>query len=159
MILEVSDYEILWRISQLIDKGCFKYIDYTANEFFKYLLDEWDIGKIKVFVSINDKKEIDGFVICSLIKDIVRKKNQVFIDLAYVDKEAPKETGQELLNRVEDYAKSLNIDEICGYSLKGERAMFKKYGFELDYSVFIKRIKNMEVKSETKETTNSSRNS
>ncbi|MGE4358054.1 MAG: hypothetical protein AB7E08_05860 [Candidatus Omnitrophota bacterium] len=145
-IFEVDNYEVLWRISRLIDKGVFKGLDYTADDFFRYLIENFDKDAIKVFASVNGTNQIEGFVICSLAKNVIRNTPQVFIDLAYIDKKVDKNVGLELLKKIEDYARKLNINEICGFSLKGERAVFDKYGFELDYKAYIKRLDKQEVK-------------
>lgn len=145
MIVEVKDYNILWRISRLIDKGIFKQIDCNGDDFFRYLIDEFDREKIKVYASVNGNKKMEGFVVCSLSKSLVTNKPEVFIDLAYVDKDADKNIGKELLNKVEDYSRSLGIDKITGYSLKGERSMLKKYGFDLEYKSYCKTVKPKEA--------------
>ncbi len=147
MIIDVKHYETLFRISLLIDKGVFKHIDYTSDQFFKYLLERWDKDQIRVFAAV-DKGNILGFAVCSVQENVIRKKPQVFIDLAFVSNDAPKETGIDLMTRIEDFARELKIDEITAFSLKGERSMFRKYGFGVDYTAFIKKIgeKNVEVK-------------
>lgn len=139
MIIDVKHYETLFRISLLIDKGAFKHIDYTSEQFFKYLLERWEKDQIRVFAAV-DKGNILGFAVCSVEENIIRKKARVFIDLAFVDKDAPKDTGTKLMERIEQFAREINTDEITAFSSKGERSMFKKYGFELDYHVFIKKI-------------------
>lgn len=138
MITEVKDYYILYRISRLIDKGLFEGIGYSADDFLKYLMDKTETDKIKVFASIENNK-INGFAVCSLAKDIVRDKPQVFIDLAYIE---PKSngTGALIMKKIEEYARFLKVNELCGYSLRGEKSMFKKYGFNLDYRVYIKKL-------------------
>lgn len=143
MIIEVNDYEILWRISRLADSGIFKGMDYSSDELFRYLIERFDSDKIKVFASV-EGNAIQGFVICSLARGVIKKNPQVFIDLAYTDKKADKSLGLELMNRVEEYAKSLKINEVCGFSLKGERGMFDKYGFTLDYKCYKKTLKEEE---------------
>ncbi len=138
MIVEVKDYYILWKISRLIDKGVFKDIGYTADEFFVYLRDKWDDERIKVFAYI-DNGEIKGFAVCSLVRGMVRKVPQVFIDLAYIKKGEPK-IGDKIVERIEKYAKELKVNEITGYSQRGERAIFRKYKFDLDYTVYTKKL-------------------
>ncbi|HDP36815.1 MAG TPA: hypothetical protein ENN27_02940 [Candidatus Atribacteria bacterium] len=139
-IVEITDYALLYRISLLIDRGAFKFIDYDSQSFFRYLIDRFDEDKIKVFASVNGSNTIEGFAICSLTEDIIRKTPQIFIDLAYIAKKADKTVGNELMKKIEDYAKTLKIDEICGFSLKGEKSMLDRYGFELDYRAYIKKL-------------------
>jgi len=143
MITEVNDYEILWHISRLADSGVFKGLDYNANDLFRYLIERFDSDKIKVFAAI-EENNIQGFVICSLARGVIKKTPQVFIDLAYINKKADKSVGPQLMKKIGEYAKSLKINEVCGFSLKGEKGMFDKYGFTLEYKCYKKDLKEEE---------------
>jgi DNA-binding Lrp family transcriptional regulator len=146
MIKEATDYKLLYRISRLVDSGVFKGIDYTGDEFFRYLIDKFDEDRVKVFVSIKEDKlnKLEGFAICSLVKGDIREVPQVLIRLAYVDKKAGKDTGEKLMNKIEAYAGELKVDEVCGYSLRGTKSMYKRYGFNLDYKCYIKKLEKRE---------------
>jgi len=138
MILDVRDYYQLYKISKLIDSGEFKEIDFTAQTFFQYLIDNFDRDKIKVFVNV-ENKEVNGFVICSLSQDVVTQRPEVFIDLAWVKKGTDGKIGEELLKKVEDYTKSLKLSRVSGFTLRGqEGAMFKKYGFKRYSTIMVK---------------------
>lgn len=150
MIYEVKDYYLLHRISRLIDKGIFKDLNYTADQFFNYLIERFDKDKIKVFASVKNKR-IEGFGVCSLNKDLITGKPEVFIDLGWVDKKAERKVAKELLKKIEDYAKSLNISRITGYTKKDLRGIYKKYGFLKDYIVVYKELKKEDSHEQVKE--------
>lgn len=138
MITETKDYYILYRISRLVDAGIFEGIDFTAQTFFSYLINRADKDKIKVFVNV-ENKEINGFAICSLSEDVVTQRPEVFIDLAWVKKGVDGKVGKDLLEKIEDYAKSLNLNRISGFTLRGqEDAMFRKYGFRRYSTIMVK---------------------
>ena len=144
MIYNVIDYFQLYKISQLIDSGEFKDIEFTANTFFHYLIDNFDKDRIQVFVNVEDK-EIDGFVICSLSQDVVTQRNEVFIDLTWIKKGTDGNIGKELLEKVEDYARKLNLTRISGFTLRGEqKAMFAKYGFRPYSTIMVKDLNGKE---------------
>jgi len=130
VVVEVKDYDILWRISRLVDTGAFGKLGYTADEFFRYLIDNFDQGEIKVFAYIKDKK-IVGFVVCSVSENLISGEKEVFIDLAWVDRHADGKVGKDLLKKVEVYTRGLNLKKISGYTtLTKERAILRKYGFK-----------------------------
>jgi len=138
LILDVRNYYQLYKISQLINLGDFKDIDFTAQTFFQYLIDNFDRDKIKVFVNV-ENKEINGFVICSLSQDVVTQRPEVFIDLVWVKKGIDGNIGDDLLKKVEDYTKSLKLSRISGFTLRGEEgAMFRKYGFRPYSTIMVK---------------------
>lgn len=142
MIFHIIDYYQLYKLSRLIDLGEFKEIDFTANTFFQYLIDNFDKDKIKVFVNV-ENKEINGFVICSLSQDVVTQRPEVFIDLAWTKKGTNGKIGEELLGKVEDYARGLKLSRISGFTLRGqEGAIFKKYGFRRYSTIMVKDLKD-----------------
>ena len=143
MIYNVIDYFQLYKLSRLIDSGEFKGIDFTAQTFFQYLIDNFDQDKIKVFVNV-EKKEINGFAICSLSQDVVTRRPEVFIDLAWIKKGTDGRIGEDLLEKVEDYARSLKLSRISGFTLREqEGAMFKKYGFRRYSTIMVKDLKQV----------------
>lgn len=139
-IIEVKDYEILYRISRLIDKGEFK-VNYTADDFFRYLIKEIEETKmLKVFASISPEAQMQGFIIVSVTRDLVRDIRSLFIDLAWVEKSAGAEIGPALLERAEDFAREIGITQLVGYSQKGEKSMLKRYGFDVNYTSYVKPV-------------------
>lgn len=141
MIYNVIDYHLLFKLSRLIDLGEFKGIQFTAATFFHYLMDRFDTDKIKVFVSV-ENKEINGFVICSVSRDVVTERPEVFIDLAWTKKGTNGNVGAGLLKKAEEYTLSLNLSRISGFTLRGqERGMFKKYGFTKYSTIMVKDLK------------------
>lgn len=143
MIYDVIDYFQLYKLSRLIDLGEFKEIDFTANTFFQYLIDNFDKDKIKVFVNV-ENKEINGFAICSLSQDVVTQRPEVFIDLAWTKKGTNGKIGEELLGKVEDYARGLKLSRVSGFTLRGqEKAIFAKYGFRPYSIIMVKDLKQL----------------
>lgn len=148
MIFPVIDYHQLYKLSRLIDMGEFKDIDFTAETFFHYLIDRFDVDRVKVFVS-SENREINGFVICSLSEDVVTQRPEVFIDLAWVKRGSDGKIGQELLKKVEEYARALKLNRISGFTLRGqEGAMFKKYGFRKYSVIMVKDLDGKDTKAE-----------
>jgi len=143
LIYNVIDYHQLYKLSRLIDLGEFKGIDFTAETFFHYLIDRFDKDRIKVFVNV-ENKEINGFAICSLSQDVVTERPEVFIDLAWIKKGTNGKVGEELLEKVEDYTRKLNLSRISGFTLRGqEKAMFGKYGFRRYSTIMVKDLKQV----------------
>jgi len=150
VVVEVKNYEILWRISRLVDTGVFGKLGYTADDFFHYLIDNFDNEQIKVFAYIDNQK-IEGFTICSVSENLISGKLELFIDLAWVDKHAKGDVGKKLLRRVEDYARELKLNKVSGYTtLTKERAILRKYGFKNE-AIIMSKILEEEGKNGTAE--------
>ncbi|HPV97937.1 MAG TPA: GNAT family N-acetyltransferase [Spirochaetota bacterium] len=138
-IVLVKDYELLWKISRMVDTGKIESVNYTADEFFRYLIDRQDANKIQVIVAL-EGKEILGFGVYSIHHNIISGKDTAFIDVVYIDPTAPKDCGPQMLERVEEFARQHKLDEIGCYSKKRERGMWAKYGFVIDYTVYKKKL-------------------
>ncbi len=138
-IVNVTDYELLWKISRMVDTGKIESVNYTADEFFRYLIDNMDARKIQVIVAI-EGKDILGFGVYSIHKNIISEKLQAFIDIVYIDPHAPKDCGPKMLDKVEEFARMHKLDEIGCFSKKRERGMWLKYGFVIDYTVYKKKV-------------------
>lgn len=148
MIVDVKDYDILYRISRMVGLKEFeKMSDYTADQFFRYLIDRFDSDSIKVFAYTNGKKSLEGVAVCSKTTSVVGDKPQLFIDFAWLDKQMPKEARLKLWEAVEDYARALGTDEVVAYTTLQGRGLFSTYGFKRDFTAYIKKIP--EKKKET----------
>jgi len=136
-IYTVTDYDMLWKISRFADK--IDGLNYTADEFFKYLIDNSDAHKIEVIASVEGSMML-GFGVYSIHENVISGKRQAFIDLTYIDPKAPKDTGPLMLDKVDEFARKHGLDEIGCYSKKREKGMWAKYGFVIDYTVYKKQV-------------------
>ena len=136
-IFTTTDWDMLYRVSRFA--AHVEGLNYTADEFFKYLIDGAEAHKIEVIVSVEGDKML-GFGVYSIHENLISGKRQAFIDLTWIDPAAPKDTGPLMLEKVEDFARKHGLDEIGCFSRKREKGMWAKYGFTIEYTIYKKTV-------------------
>lgn len=143
MIVEIHDYKMIWKIAKTVDlkRGEFYgRVGYTGDQLFKYLIEKKVDDLIAVYVSFSEDK-INGFIVLSVVEDALTRKKQVFFNLAWVSPEAGVEVGDELMKIAHEYARALGINEVNAHSSRNSKAMFKRFGFEEEYTSLTIKVK------------------
>lgn len=82
-----------------------------------------------------EENEPIGFVTCEIVEPYNPK---AFIAFAYM--KPGKKGGQEMLLKIEDWAKEKDIHKLLFHTRRSPRAFVRKYGFTLSKSILEKEI-------------------
>ena len=110
--------------------------------FLKYISMGLAYGKCIIFVTFNEKQDLNACVVL-LLKDNPIQGKVIWIEWAWTDGKDLK-LGLKIFEKVEDLAQRLKADKIAGAMTRGLRAVSKRYGLNTAYTV-IEKIMKKEV--------------
>jgi len=114
--------------------------------FIKYITRLFAYGRCVVFVTFNEKQELNSCVVM-VINNHPIKGRILFIEWAWCDKEAGFSLGKNVMKDIDHLAMDLQMDKIAGAMsrTRGFKGLFRKYGFIKAYCVVEKNVKEMKV--------------
>jgi len=136
----VSQANVITRICMTL-----KYAEKEAIDpyiFLKYISMGLAYGKCIIFVTFNEKQDLNACVVL-LLKDNPIQGKVVWIEWAWTDGKDLK-LGLKIFEKVEDLAQKLKADKIAGAMTRGLKAVSKRYGLNTAYTV-IEKIMKKEV--------------
>jgi len=110
--------------------------------FLKYISMGLAVGKCIIFVTFNEKQDLNACVVL-LLKDNPIQGKVIWIEWAWTDGKDLK-LGLKIFEKVEDLAQKLKADRIAGAMTRGLKAVSKRYGLHTAYTV-IEKIMKKEV--------------
>ena len=133
----VSQANVITRICMTL-----KYAEKEAIDpyiFLKYISMGLAYGKCIIFVTFNEKQDLNACVVL-LLKDNPIQGKVVWIEWAWTDGKDLK-LGLKIFEKVEDLAQKLKADKIAGAMTRGLKAVSKRYGLNTAYTVIEKIMK------------------
>jgi len=110
--------------------------------FLKYISMGLAVGKCIIFVTFNEKQDLNACVVL-LLKDNPIQGKVIWIEWAWTDGKDLK-LGLKIFQEIEDLAQRLKADRIAGAMTRGLKAVSKRYGLNTAYMV-IEKIMKKEV--------------
>lgn len=114
--------------------------------FLKYVSMGLAFGKCIILVSFNEKQDLNACVVLILKNNPVKGKI-LWIEWAWSDSKDLK-LGLKILEKMEDLARRLKVKRISGAMTRGLKAVSKKYGFKIAYTVIEKKLEGSELNVE-----------
>ena len=114
--------------------------------FLKYISMGLAFGKCIIFVSFNEKQDLNACVVLILKNNPVKGKI-MWIEWAWTDGSDLK-LGLKILKKMEDLAQRIKADRIAGAMTRGLKAVSRKYGFKTAYTVVEKKLEGSELNVE-----------
>ncbi len=134
--ISTTDAEHFKKIFSLIPK--IKDAPYTEKEFKVWWIKNYLPTTFRVWIETDDDgKEVYSFVIAQIVKPML--DDEVFILLASGDPESG--CGQELMDRVEGWARIKGIKKISAYIYRSPEGFCKKYSFSKGFTEIFKSLK------------------
>ena len=136
----VSQANVITRICMTLKYAEREPID--PHIFLKYVSMGLAFGKCIIFVTFNEKQDLNACVVL-LLKDNPIQGKVIWIEWAWSDGKDLK-LGLKIFEKIEDLARRLKADRIAGAMTRGLKAVAKRYGLNTAYTV-IEKIMKKEV--------------
>jgi len=106
--------------------------------FLEYVSRGLAFNKCLIFVTFNEEQELNSCIVF-FIKDNPVKGRVLWIEWAWSDGKNLK-LGMEVFKKIEDLAKRLKANRIAAAMTRGLKAVYKKYGLTIAYTVIEKKV-------------------
>jgi len=108
------------------------------NIFLEYIAKALAIGKCIIFVTFNKEKELNSCAVM-LLNHHPFKGKILWIEWAWSDGKDLR-LGIKVFKKIENLAQRLGADKIAGAMTRGLEAVYRKYGFNIAYTVVEKKV-------------------
>jgi len=114
--------------------------------FLEYVSKGLAFGKCSIFVTFNEEQKLSSCVVF-FIKNNPVKGKVLWIEWAWTDGKSLK-LGMEVFKKLEDLARKLQVNRIAASMTRGLKAVYKRYGLTVAYTVVEKKIEGSELNVE-----------
>lgn len=114
--------------------------------FLEYIAKGLAFNRCIIFVTFNEKQELNSCVVM-FINDNPSKGKILWIEWAWTDGKDLK-LGMKVFEKIEDLAQKLKVDRIAAAMTRGLKAVYKKYGLTVAYTVVEKKMKEVKTNVE-----------
>ena len=114
--------------------------------FLEYISKALAFGKCFILVTFNEKQDLNSCAVLLLNNHPIKGKI-LWIEWAWGDGKDLR-LGLKVFKKIEELAKMLKADRIAGAMTRGLKAVYKKYGLEIAYTVIEKEVKGSEINVE-----------
>lgn len=103
-----------------------KELSYSIRDFKIFWLKNFNARTFRVWVETDEEeKTVQSFMIAQIVKPLL--EDEIFITLTYIDPHSDK--GQEFMDGVEGWARTLGIKRISAYINRNALGFCQKYNF------------------------------